>query len=169
MRAPRRWFDLLTTAGAGAATVCIGAIAVSYCFEVVSRYFFDSPTRWVSPVTTYLLLVSVMLMFPYVTRARGHIAITFLIERLGPRHGRYLGMACILLSALVCILSVWFTGEEFYRQYVRDVRMLDTMLVPKWWLSVWFIYGFAGAAIHFLGHALGPDAGAVASSSVHEA
>jgi len=169
MRPLLRLVDLLTTLGAGAATVCVGAVAFSYCFEVVSRYFFDAPTTWVSAVTTYLLLAAVMLMFPYVTRERGHIAITFLIERLGPRYGRWLSIACILVSAVVCILSIWFTGEEVHRQFVRDVRMLDTMLVPKWWLSVWFIFGFAGASIHFLQHAVGPDAGATGPTPALEA
>lgn len=167
MRPFLRLIDLITTVGAVAAALCVGAVALSYCFEVISRYFFDAPTIWVSPVTTYLLLIGVMLMFPYVTRARGHIAITFLIDRLGPRHGRTLSIACVLVSAVVCVLSVWFTSEEVHRQYVRGVLTMDNMLVPKWWLSVWFIYGFSGASIHFLRHVVGPDAGIVRPSATH--
>ena len=93
------------------------------------------------------------------------VFVAFLIERLGPRYGRILSIGCVLVSALVCLLSIWFTSDEVHRQFVREVRTIDAMMLPKWWVSVWFIYGFTGATIQFLRHAAGADAGIVPPSA----
>ncbi len=151
MRLLFRFHDMLTTAGAALSVFSVAAICFSYCYEVVSRYFFDAPTSWVAAVTVYLLLASVMLMAPYVTRHRGHVTITFVLERVGADRARILTAACIALSAAVCLLSVWFTGTETVRQYVSDTTMMDSLLLtPKWALSALIVYGFLGSALYFL-------------------
>ncbi len=125
MRALFRAHDLLTTASAWLAAAGIGTITFSYCYEVVSRYVFNAPTNWVGAVTTYLLLVCTMLMAPYVTRARAHVTITFLLERLGHRRARHLLAGCVAVSAVVCLLSVWFTGTETWRQYLAGTTIVE--------------------------------------------
>lgn len=152
MRALGRFHDRLTGVSAALAAVAVGAITYCYCHEVVARYFFDAPTSWANETSTHLALVGVMLMFPYVTRERGHVAITFLFEVAGERRARPLVVGALVVAAAVCLLSVWFTAVEAERQFVRDVRMLDNALTPKWWLSAWFVYGFASSGLHFLRH-----------------
>ena len=129
MRQLFRFHDHVTTASAVLSVACVGVICFSYCYEVVSRYFFNAPTSWVAAVTVYLLLASVMLMAPHVTRLRGHVTITFVLERVGPGLSRRLHAACIALSAIVCLLSVWFTGTETVRQYEADTTMMDSLLL----------------------------------------
>ena len=151
MRLLCRIHDLLTTGGAALSALCVGVICFAYCYEVVSRYFFNAPTIWVAAITVYLLLASVMLMAPHITRLRGHVTVTFILERVGPVHARRLLAACILLSAIVCLLSVWFTATETVRQYEADTTMMDSLLLtPKWALSAIIAYGFLGSGIYFL-------------------
>jgi TRAP-type C4-dicarboxylate transport system permease small subunit len=151
MRHAFRLHDCITTFGAVLSVVCLGVICFSYCYEVVSRYFFNAPTIWVAAVTVYLLLVSVTLMAPYVTRQRGHVTITFVLERVGVAHARYLLAGCIVLSAIVCLLSVWFTGAETLRQFESGTTMMDSLLLtPKWVLSALIVYGFLSSAFYFL-------------------
>ena len=151
MRAIARFHDGLTTAGAWLSAAGIAVITLSYCFEVVSRYLFNAPTSWVGAITVYLLLVCTMLMVPFVTRERAHVTITFLLERLGPRGARWLAAGCVVTSAVVCLLSVWFTGTETLRQYLAGTTMMDELLLtPKWVLSAFICYGLLSAGVYFL-------------------
>jgi len=155
MRLLGRVHDRLTDASAWLGALAVAAITYCYCHEIVARYFLNAPTTWANETSTYLSLLTVMLMFPYVTRERGHVAISFLFESLGSRNARILLVVCLIFSVAVCLVSVWFTAVEVQRQYVRDVRMLDNALTPKWWLTSWFVYGFASSAIHFLRRVVG--------------
>ncbi len=151
MRTILKTHDMLTLASAWLAAAGIGVIAFSYCYEVVSRYFFNAPTNWVGAITTYLLLACTMMMAPYVTQARSHVTITFLLERFGEQKARYLLAACVAVSAIVCLLSVWFTGTETWRQYLAGTTIVDSlMLTPKWQLSAFIVYGFLSSGLYFL-------------------
>jgi TRAP-type C4-dicarboxylate transport system permease small subunit len=151
MRALARFHDRLTAIGAWLSAAGVAAIVLSFCFEVISRYLFNAPTSWVGAITVYLLLVCTMLMFPFITRERSHVTITFLLERVGPEAARWLAASCVLVSAVVCLLSVWFTGTETHRQLVGGTTMVDELMVtPKWLLSAFICYGFASSSIYFL-------------------
>lgn len=153
MRVVLRFHDAVTTVSAWLAAIGVGVIALSMCFEVVSRYFFDAPTNWVAAITTYLLLACTMMIAPYVTRVRGHVTISILLERFGPTRARYLLFACVTLSSIVCFLSVWFTSSEAYRQYLAGTTIVDSlMLTPKWVLSAFIVYGFVSSGLYFLRH-----------------
>lgn len=166
MRALARIHDALTDATAWIATGCVAVIAFSYCFEVVSRYVFNAPTVWVGAITVYLLLVSVMLMAPLVTRERGHVTITFILERAGPRSARYLSAACIAVSAAVCLVSVWFSATETNRQFLAGTTMMDSLLVtPKWVLSACIVYGLLSSSAYFLRQISGALAGEIGVSA----
>ena len=151
MKTLYRLHDGLTTLGAALSVACIAIICFSYCYEVVSRYFFNAPTSWAAAITAYLLLAATMLMAPYVTRQRSHVTLTFVLERVGPVRARYLMAGCILISAVVCLLSVWFTGTETARQIAAGTTMMDSLLLtPKWVLSAIIVYGFLSSSLYFL-------------------
>ena len=58
-------------------------IAGAYAFEVVARYFFNSPTEWANAIVSYLLCAVIFLALPEQTRRRAHITITILMDRAG--------------------------------------------------------------------------------------
>jgi TRAP-type C4-dicarboxylate transport system permease small subunit len=166
LRALARIHDALTDATAWIATACVAVIAFSYCYEVASRYVFNAPTVWVGAITVYLLLVSVMLMAPLVTRERGHVTVTFLLDRAGPGSARYIAASCIAVSAVVCLVSVWFSTTETNRQFLSGTTMMDSLLVtPKWVLSACIVYGLLSSGVYFLRQISGALAGEIGVSS----
>ena len=77
-----RLHDFLTTVSAVLAAIGLIFIVSSYVFEVVSRYFFNSPTAWVSDFVSYTLAASMFLALPKVTQQKGHVAVTIVIDVL---------------------------------------------------------------------------------------
>ena len=145
-----RAHDLLTEAGLALAMAALAAITAAYAYEVAARYFFGAPTRWSADLVSYLLLFAVFTAMPAVTASGAHVAVTVLLERLPPR-GQAAALRLIALTgAVVCAWLGWIAAEETLRQHARGVTMMAAVPTPKWLISVWIVYGFAGSALHFL-------------------
>lgn len=156
-----RWLgrihDLITRAGAIASAVCLGAIALLYCSEVLSRYFLHSPTSWTAAVSIYLMLATTMLMIPFLTMTRDHVAVT-LDDYLSPSVAKGLAFFALICAAAVCLASAYFTYEEMIRAFKRGTRTTDTLFIPKWWLLALMVYGLFSASIHFIRQLFNPVA-----------
>src|SRR5262245_21445792 len=77
--------DALTAASFAASAAVLAAIAFSFCYEVVARYFFGAPTSWANAFVSYFLCAAIFLAVPELTRRRAHVAINLLLDRLAPR------------------------------------------------------------------------------------
>ena len=83
--------------------VCVAAM----CYEVVSRYVFNSPTLWAFDLSWWLAGTTYILAGIYVMQQRAHIRITLFYDRM-PRRMR---AACDWLSCALtfcfCAAVVW--------------------------------------------------------------
>lgn len=144
--------DLLSRLGFNIAAACLGVIVCSYCFEVVSRYFFNAPTIWAGPLVAYMLCALVFLAAPDITRKNAHIVISVLLEKM-PRHRAvYLQKAMFAVSAVTCLLGVWIVGTTAVAQYWQGVETVLTWAIPKWPLSTLIAFGLLSSGIHFIRH-----------------
>ena len=62
--------------------LALAVIAISFCYEVVARYFFNAPTIWASPFASYGLCAAIFLAMPELTRTSSHISLNFLDDAL---------------------------------------------------------------------------------------
>lgn len=152
--------DKVSVAGYGAAGVCLVVIAFSFCYEVVSRYFFNAPTAWATPLVSYNLIAMIFLTLPEITRRAEHIYVNLLIDALSPRHARKLESFVRILAASTCLFAAWFSANETLQQFTQEVWTVPPLAVPKWTVSIWIPYGMLGAATHFLRQLLAGAAGA---------
>lgn len=68
--------------------------------SVALRYVFHKPAMWISPTITLLFIWASMISIGYVYKKRGHIAITFVVERF-PEKLR------VLIDIIVHIIIVY--------------------------------------------------------------
>lgn len=146
--------DRITGFGVALAMAGLAGIVFSYCYEVVARYFFNAPTQWSAGMVSYLLLFVTFMAMPQVTREGSHVAVTVLIEKLSPSRARIAARAIAVIGLVVCIFLTFVMSVETLRQVERGVRIMSALPVPKWWVSVWMIYGFAASGLYFLQAAL---------------
>jgi TRAP-type C4-dicarboxylate transport system permease small subunit len=107
------------------------------------------------------MLVSVVFALPAVTRDGGHVAITSLVEHLAPARQALAFRALAWLSAAVCLAAVSLMGQQGFAQWQDGIDTVAAIAIPKWWLSAAVAIGLAGAAAHFVVHALAPAATAL--------
>jgi TRAP-type C4-dicarboxylate transport system permease small subunit len=149
LRTIGRVHDGLTEAGVRLAMAGLAVIVVAYVFEVVARYGFDAPTRWSADLVSYLLLFVTFMAMPEVTRQGGHVAVTVLVERLPPRARSAMARGVAGAGALICFALADLAADETARQFRRDIHIMAALPVPKGWISIWIVYGFASSGLHF--------------------
>jgi C4-dicarboxylate transporter DctQ subunit len=150
--------DKLSAFGFALAATLIAVIACSFCYEVIVRYFFNSPTGWTYDVGTYALCATIFLSIPELTRRGAHINVALIYEKLPPARARVLRFLTGLLAAGACFLAAWITGTETWRQIEQGVTTISTYPIPKWWISIIIPYGFTSSGIYFL-RQLGSETG----------
>ena len=145
-----RAHDGVTDIGFHVARLCLGIIVFAYCFEVVSRYFFNAPTWWADEAVSYSLSIGCFTMMPHVTRMKGHVAVTLIVDLLSPARARPIYWFIYLLGFIACGVAAWISLDENIRQVVKDVQLMKVKPLPKIWISAWITYGFASSALYFL-------------------
>jgi TRAP-type C4-dicarboxylate transport system permease small subunit len=98
----------------------IGAVACSFflivvamiAYEVVSRYFFDSPTIWSHELSVMLCAAAFLLGGPYVHQHRSHIVINVAAERFSPRWRSRANVLVSLLTFAFFIVLTYATVQQ---------------------------------------------------------
>ncbi len=148
--AVRGIFGFLRIAGFTLSKLALMGIVLSYSVEVVSRYLFNAPTAWSSDLVAYLLCVLVFTMMPHVTATGGQVAVTVLIDLMPAGKREWMMRGIYLLGFAACAAMAVFACGETMRQIIRNIQMLATYPIPKWWVSVWIGIGFTLSAIEYL-------------------
>lgn len=149
--------DLLTRVSFWLGSAALFFIVAIFAYEVVMRYFLVAPTRWASDFVSFLLLASVFLVVPHVTRIEGNVSVSILLEMLGPdsKISEFLRRFGFAVGAGVCIWAGFIFLNETQRLFDRGTATLTTVQVPKWTLFFLITLGTFNAGFHFLRLALG--------------
>ena len=127
--------------------LCLFGIACITVMEVVLRYA-GSPTSWANDFVGYGLAFSLFFAFPEVTRVKGHVAITFLMDNLPNR----LSLVRVMngVAFLVVVVTVYVAVQVFFVQLSTGVQTVSATPIPKYWLNAGLITGLSVAALEFL-------------------
>ena len=115
--------------------------------EVILRYA-GSPTSWANDFVGYGLAFSLFFAFPEVTRVKGHVAITFLMDNLPNRLS--LVRVMNLVAFLVVAVTIYVAVQVFFVQLSTGVQTVSATPIPKSWLNAGLIVALSVAALEFL-------------------
>ncbi len=145
-----RLHDAVSFAGFACGGAALALIVMIYVYEVMMRYFFLAPTMWASDSVTFLLLLSVFLVMPWLTREGGHVAVTLVPDMLPEKAGRLLLRTGFLAGSVACFWSGWISLQENLALFERGTATLSTVRIPKWTLGAFITYGLVNSGIYFL-------------------
>lgn len=149
-----RTIDVITDILAKFAALVLAVIVVSTWIEVVARYFFNTPTNVSSSLSKHMVMVAVMAMLPWLSRDGYHVAMSFVYEKAPKRFSKPIAIFIAGSCSLICLLSAWISYGETYRQYLGQVKNIDVIEFPLWWVTAFLVYGFVFAAYHFARQAI---------------
>jgi C4-dicarboxylate transporter DctQ subunit len=142
--------DALTRFSFGLSALLLAVIVCSYCYEIVSRYVFNAPTSWASPLVSYALAAMIFLAMPQLTRLASHISINVLTDSAPPPLAAVLRVLVRVLAAAACLFAAWFCADETLRQYSQDIWTSPPFALPKWTISIFVPYGMLSSGLYFL-------------------
>ncbi len=142
--------DTVTRVAADLAAIGLILIVVFYVYEVVTRYFFDSPTAWVSDFVSYGLCASVFLALPTVTKAKGHVAVTILVDQVPEKIADTIHVIISIIGFACLMFAAYVSAQENLRQYTKNIETLATVAIPQWWVSGFITLGLALSALYML-------------------
>ena len=132
MQVAGRALDALIMLCAYLAVAIMIALVGSVCYEVVMRYFFNAPTRWVVEFSEYALLQLAFLGAAWVLREEAHVSVEMVTELL-PRRGReIMFLITSIIGALTCALFFWVSLNYLIGIYDSGETLFKSMEVKKW-------------------------------------
>ena len=145
--------DRLTQIASVMAAIGLSLIVIFYVYEVVTRYFFNSPTAWVSDFVSYILCASVFLALPQVTRDKVHVAVTILVDMMPDRFAGYLHTGIHIIGFSCLAFASYISFQENLRQISKNIETLAIIPIPQWWVSSFITFGLAISALYLLRYA----------------
>jgi TRAP-type C4-dicarboxylate transport system permease small subunit len=136
VRGTPRWtgrlLDMAINAFALAAVLILALLVAGIGFEVVMRYAFGLPTRWVNEFSEYALLWLAFLAGPWVLREHAHVKVELLTDALSAQWQHRLHVTTSVIGAAVCALFFWVSTG-----YVIEIRksgelLFKSVVVEKW-------------------------------------
>ncbi len=125
-----------------AAIVVFTAIFGCVLGQVVLRYVFNSPMTWSEELARYLFIWCAFLGWVLASRRGGHLAMTFVAERLPPRAQAVLSV----VIALATLFFAWILGSRGFR-LVTNNWDIENVAVPFTLGVVYLIVPVASLAI----------------------
>ncbi|MBL8444214.1 MAG: TRAP transporter large permease subunit [Zoogloeaceae bacterium] len=118
------------TGALGALMVAVLLLIVAY--EVISRYFFNEPTYWVTEISTYLVVGIVFLSLGLAYRRKEHIRIEFAVDMLPEKLRQPVMRFAEWLGVFFVASSVWQMVRFVVSEYTIDSRSWGLLSIQLW-------------------------------------
>ncbi len=116
-------------------------------FEVFTRYVLQQPLRIADELSAYMLVTLSYLGAAYTWKERGHVRVTFVVNRLPPRVASWLRLVTLVFAFLflvgLCQASYGFLTLSFKLHMVSA----SWLRVPLQWPQITVPVGFAILAL----------------------
>ena len=126
------------------AGILILFVNFSIFLDVFFRYFFRSPSIWITEVSTYLFLYIIFLATPYALQKGQHIKVTFLRYRLNAKAIKNIDLLCSIFAMTFCSVLLWQTTRMTWQAYAEKWVSPTVLNAP---LVYVFIVMVAGSAL----------------------
>jgi TRAP-type C4-dicarboxylate transport system permease small subunit len=151
-----RWFDRVLNGLSWGAGIILVVMGGSILIEIVMRYLFNRPTRWVVEFSEYMLLYMAFLAGAWVLRSEGHVKVDMLVEVLPPRAQAVLYRATSWVGALVCGLFFGFSATFTWETFETGEVLFRAVHVPKWAVLAVIPVGLLLLTLQFIRRACAP-------------
>lgn len=134
-----------------AAALVLLAIVVLTMVEVVSRYVLQNPLILSDELGGYAMVAVSFLGLAYCAREKGHIRITFIVERIDPRAAGWIRVASLALGVAMIGVAAWFSWKFLGDSFTRNMRSNSMLMTPLKWPQMALPIGFTLFALVLAG------------------
>ena len=112
-------------------------ITASMTADVILRYVFNSPTTWISEISSFLMVVMVMMGLGYVQKKKAHIRVNLFLPKLSKKIQRWTTLIIYVFSLVFTIILAYIT----WREVVLSVKLRsDSTSVNAFPIAPWQVF-----------------------------
>lgn len=135
----------------------VGAMVLT-SLDALLRYLFNAPLTFNSYLTTYYLMVAMLVMpLAWAFRTGGYIRVVFFASMLPHKIGTLLLRAGKLVGAGYFGALAWLSGGSFWKIYQAGDIQMGAIDWPVAWSWVWLPIGLGLLSLRMLLMVFGPD------------
>ncbi len=130
---PGKWSDVingLSRSGGWLGQLGMAFMVASIFYDVTLRYVFVAPTFWALEVNTFLLVFLCTIPAADVLQIGSQIRISFLIDRLRPKHRARLEIMRCLVGLFFCAVMTWKGTGMAWQAWEHNDRMSTSLGTP---------------------------------------
>lgn len=125
-------FDRILGVLATLCSVLLFFMMLIVCYEVVVRYFFNSPTNWVVDISSFILLFFPFLVGAWIFKRDEHVRMDLLLTRLSLKSRTRLNTITYLIAAAVSLTLAYYGFTSTQELYKMGYRTETNLIIPKW-------------------------------------
>ena len=127
------WFNEVLRWAAG---IIILFMMLSVCFEVVMRYVFNAPTRWVVDVNSYALVFIIFLMASWLLLKNRHVKMEAVLTLLSPKRQSYVILGASVLALAFTIALTWISWDLAWKALRGGHYFVGGIEIPQFPIKV---------------------------------
>lgn len=163
-----RLIERLSYATGYAAGVVLLAIIVLTMVEVVSRYVLKNPLILSDELGGYAMVAVSFLGLAFCAQEKGHIRITFIVERLDHGPAGLIRVLTLVLGLAFVATAAWVSWKFLGDSFTRDMRSNSMLRTPLKWPQMAMPIGFTLFALIVAGQLAKAVQNLLAGSTVDE-
>lgn len=136
--------NLATTGACAVAMLALAIMTVIVTGDVILRYVFNAPTKWVGEISSFLMVVIVLMGLAYTQKERGHIKVDIILSRLPKAVRRWAELMILVISFVFTIILLYLTAGDFWLSVKWGTTSESVMAFP---LAPWQAFIPIGLAI----------------------
>lgn len=147
---PARAYLGVLHAGAVAAALLLGALALLVTADVVARNVGLGTLPWILEVSEYCLPLATFLVAPWLLSRSEHVRVDVLLTMLPRRIARALERAADAAGVAVSAVFVVYGIRAIVSSAQQGSLVMKSIVFPEWWLFAPVPVSFAFLAVEFL-------------------
>lgn len=127
--------------GYAAGWILLGIIALTMV-EVLTRYVLRQPLILCDEFGGYSLFAITFLGLAYCAKEKGHIRITFIVERMKPKVSSRIRVVTLSLVLLYAVIGSKISWDFLINSFQRNIRSNSWLMTPLKWPQMVLPIGF---------------------------
>ena len=119
-------------------------------YDVLTRNLLGWSSPWAFDLSEYALVWMTFLAAPWILLRDAHVRVEILVDAVGPRAQRAIGVAVSIVGLLICLVLAWRTGIAAVEYAQNDVRMARIWNIPRIYPYIAVPIGSAALALAFI-------------------
>lgn len=117
-------------------------IAFAITCDVLLRYTFNYPLKWVFEATEYSLLIMTFLAATWVLKIDQHVKLDLLLTAFKRKTRARINAFTSLVMAVVCLVTAWSSANFTLYLFQNDITITKYYTIPQFLIFIFIPMGF---------------------------